>query len=187
MNALKISGVFLLLVFVLFEVQLQAQPRSSHHSRYRDVPRYGHRVNTAPRQSVAIRVRGTVFRYHAGLFYRPAGNTYVIVHAPIGTYIRTLPGNHFRIVVGTRVYYYYYANFYTRRSDGQSAGYVVVAPPLGARIDELPDRYHKVEIDATTYYLLHNVYYKAGLSNQGDLWYEVIGVDNSSDSDSNNY
>ncbi|HKI44676.1 MAG TPA: DUF6515 family protein [Balneolales bacterium] len=177
MCKMKTIGLFLLFVFAFTAVQ--AQPRNDHHRRYRDVPRYGHRVYAPPRQAAIVRTRGTVLRYHAGLFYRPFGNSFVIVHAPIGTYVRFLPGERFRFFMGNRVYFYYYANFYTYRNyDDPNSGYVVVDPPVGARIDDLPDGYHKVDIDGATYYLLGNVYYKAILDDHGEVWYEVVGVDN---------
>lgn len=184
----RIKTLGLILLLVLAFSSAQAQRRPDRHRRYRDVPRYGHRVYAPPRQSAIVRVRGTVFRYHAGLFYRPYGRSFVIVHAPVGTYVRFLPANRLRIVVGSRVFFYYYANFYTyRSSDDPNSGYVVVDPPLGAQIDELPDGYHKVEIDGNTYYELGNVYYKAMMDEHGNVWYEVVGIDHSNDTDPNNY
>lgn len=162
-------------LFLIITTMAQAQRRTDRR-RYRDVPRYGYHVRALPRQVVNVRVRGHIFHYHAGLFYRPFGNSYIIVQAPIGAYVPHLPRLWFRFVLGTRVYYYYYANYYTCINDNPDNGCTVVTPPIGARIDELPEGTRKVIIDNNTYYMLGNVYYKAVVDDHGEVWYEVVGI-----------
>lgn len=162
-------------LFMLVASLVQAQHRTDRR-RYRNLPKYGYHVRNLPRQAVPVRFRGTLLHYHSGLFYRPFGNSYIIIQAPIGIHIRRLPRAWFRFVVGTRAYYYYYANYYTCENDNPDNGCTVVAPPIGARVDVLPNGYHKVIIDDNTYYILGNVYYKAFMNEHGEVWYEVVGV-----------
>ncbi len=95
------------------------------HNRY--YPARGRAVPVLPRDSVAVRYRGTPYYMHGGSWYRPYGARFVVIAPPIGLSVGFLPSYYSTIWFGSVPYYYaddvYYRWYPDRRS------YVVVEPP----------------------------------------------------------
>ena len=85
-----------------------------------------------PHGYAEVRVGRDHYYEHRGVFYQHGPRGYVVVRAPRGAVLRTLPPRCARIYVGTSVYYRYGDVYYQPVRDG---GYVVVEQP---KVDSLP-------------------------------------------------
>lgn len=83
-----------------------------------------------PAGFVSLGVGGHPFFYHGGYFYRPAPAGYVVVDAPLGASVVSLPASAVRIEI-SGITYYQYADAYYQWHLARRA-YVVVPPPAGA-------------------------------------------------------
>ena len=141
--------------------------------RYAALPAYRSRIAVVPAGARVVPLGGVSYRYHNGLYYRPAGPAFEVVGAPIGFRLNVLPVGYSRVWVGPNPYFYYYGTFYQPLPD--NTGYQVITPPVGARLSELPNGYDKVVIEGITYYVNNGVYYRADIDEQGNVVYEVVG------------
>ncbi|OFX83393.1 MAG: hypothetical protein A2W99_11700 [Bacteroidetes bacterium GWF2_33_16] len=178
MKTIHIFRIIAAVVLSLSITAIQAQPGHNHHRerhapnhRYRDLPHWGYKYKVVPKGAFLLRHSGINYHYHSGIYYRPYGDTYVIVRAPIGVRVRTLPNGTVHFVIGGRRYFYYYGTYYVRSVNDD---YITVAPPVGAIVDALPDGYKKVIIDNNTYYEFEGTYYKAFIDENGEVLYEVV-------------
>ena len=90
----------------------------------------GHRINVLPRHHVRIIIGGFPYFYYTGVFYRPYGSSYIVVTAPIGAFVRTLPVGFIAFTIGFSTYYHVNDTYYVWDEDRE--GYLVVAQPVGA-------------------------------------------------------
>jgi len=111
-----------------------AHPRG--HDRSPVVVRHDHRrpspdvvLRVAPRRAVAVPWHGVGYRFHEGVWYRPAPHGWRVVRAPHGAVVPWLPVVSSAVVVGGLSYLLLNDTYYRERSDG---GYEVVAPPADA-------------------------------------------------------
>ncbi len=104
------------------------------HDRY--YPRSGISITVLPSSHHKIHYHDSYFYFSAGIWYRPAGGTYVVVRPPIGIVVPVLPP--FYTTVWFYGVPYYYANdvYYVWRPDVN--GYVVTAPPAETSQDPVP-------------------------------------------------
>ncbi|MEP6711474.1 MAG: DUF6515 family protein [Ferruginibacter sp.] len=130
-------------------------------------------VTSFPYGYQTINYGGYGYRYCQGNYYRPYNNSFIVVGAPIGIFINTLPFGYRRIVVRDNPYYYYNGTYYDQRADNN---YSVVAPPLGAVVESIPEGYETIVVDGQTYYNVDGVQYKPVVQDNGEIWYEVIKV-----------
>lgn len=80
-----------------------------------------------PRGSTTITVGREHYHYHRGNYYRPGRRGgYILVPAPRGARIRSLPYGYSRVIVSNRVYYRYNGFYYAE----DPYGYVVVDAPI---------------------------------------------------------
>ena len=92
--------------------------------------RIGYRLNVLPRAHTRIIIGGFPYFYFSGIFYRPYGSSYIVVSAPIGAFIETLPVGFIAFTIGLSTYYYVNDTYYLWDEDRE--GYRVVAKPAGA-------------------------------------------------------
>ncbi len=144
------------------------------HFTYRHLPRYRARVVVAPRGAMVVKRGVVTYRYHEGIFYKPAASGFVVVRPAVGVRVRVLPPARRRIVVVNQPYFYYYGTFYKETGDE----YEVVEAPEGALVDALPDGYEVKEIDGTEYYELDGVHYQEVETDEleSGVGYEVVKV-----------
>ncbi len=90
----------------------------------------GHVINTLPYRYSRIHVGGLPYFYYSGIFYKRFGSNFVVVSAPIGARIRTLPAGFIGFTIGLSTYYTINDNYYTW--DEPSGNYLVVDEPVGA-------------------------------------------------------
>jgi hypothetical protein len=74
--------------------------------------RIGYRRHTLPRSYVRIIIGGFPYFYYSGVFYRPYGASYIVVAAPIGAFVRTLPVGFIAFSIGLSTYYYVNDTYY---------------------------------------------------------------------------
>ena len=142
-------GAALLAALCFFASQAHAQARAERHESKREVhrehfgtphwvfdnrfrhnhyyPQLGYPVATLPASRVAVTFRGTPFFFHAGVWYRRSGPSFIVVRPPVGIIVPVLPPSYATVWVGAAPYYYANDVFYAQAADG----YSVVEPPPG--------------------------------------------------------
>ena len=90
----------------------------------------GQRLSILPRHRTHIIVGGHSYYYDTGVYYRPFGSSYIVVSAPIGAFVRTLPLGFIAFSIGLSTYYHVNDTFYSWDED--RAGYRVVEKPAKA-------------------------------------------------------
>lgn len=147
------------------------QPRRTVVVRtYPNAPRLRSTVRVVPRGARVIRHNRINYQFHNGVFYRPAGRSFVVVRPPVGIRVTTLPASRTRVVVGRRNYFYYYGNYYV----AVQGGYKTVQAPVGAIVDVLPPDYEMIDNDGQSYYRYDDVHYTAIARNDGTTAYKVV-------------
>jgi hypothetical protein len=95
-------------------------------------PRHPHKIAYREQAYVRVVVSGKPYFYHAGHFYwkRPH-HRYVLVEAPLGGVVYTVPGAAVRLRHGPASFYYYQGIYYRPVPEG----YVVVPKPDTVYVD----------------------------------------------------
>ncbi len=93
----------------------------------RDFRRPGEPVRVLPNRHERIRVNNRPYFYRSGIFYEPRSSGYVVIRAPLGARVRSLPTGYISFGLGTRRYFYVNTTYYLW--DDRSRDYVVVEPP----------------------------------------------------------
>ncbi|MEO9850147.1 MAG: DUF6515 family protein [Reichenbachiella sp.] len=132
----------------------------------------GRVVKKVHKTHVVVAHKGVDYRYVNGVFYKPRNSKFVVVGAPVGVRVRTLPVSHIRIYVRSNPFYYYNGIFY--RKIVNSDEYEVVQPPVGARVSELPEGTEMIILDGQKYFELDGYYYQEVITNSNELNYEVV-------------
>ena len=107
----------------------------------------GHQLNKLPRQHHMVRVNRRPYYYHRGQFFEPRRQGYVVVSAPFGAAVPSLPAGYVSFGIGSRRYYHVNATYYLWRDRQQD--YVVVKKPVGA--DEALPRSTEVAQSASVF------------------------------------
>jgi hypothetical protein len=107
-----------------------------HHDRY--YPPHGYVAPAVPAGSVGVDYRGGRYYFHAGVWFRPWHDRYVVVAPPIGIVVPLLPPGVTTVWIGGTSYYYANGTYY---APAGAAGYSVVAPPPGADVATPDDAY----------------------------------------------
>ena len=103
--------------------------KASHRTIH--YPAFGLQLRTLPQGHKRIRANRQNYRYHNGSFYRQVSNgSYIVIRAPIGAYVNSLPPGYISFGIGTR--HYFYVNFTYYLWDRDRARYIVVEEPEGA-------------------------------------------------------
>jgi hypothetical protein len=90
----------------------------------------GYRITVLPSASIRIVYRGLPYFYYTGVFYRPYSSGYIVVSAPIGAFVSSLPDGFIAFSLGIATYYYVNDTYYLW--DPYRSGYMVVEKPKGA-------------------------------------------------------
>lgn len=139
--------------------------------RYSGAPRRNAVVTTVPTGNRVVTHKGIRYRYSQGTWYKPQNRGFVVVAAPVGVVIQTLPVGYLRVQVNRVFYYYYNGTYYDRQASGQ---YVVMSPPGGAIVESIPNGYESIVINGETYYTADGAQYKPVVQDNGEIWYQVI-------------
>lgn len=145
--------------------------RHNPHHRYSKLPRWGKSYASIHRKAQRIAHRGLNYYYRSGIYYKKAGNAYIIARAPIGVRVTKLPRKHYKFIIKGRKYYYYYGTYYVKVEN--SNDYETVSPPLGARVDALPEGYSQFQDNGMNYFEFEGTVYKE-VTEGNETLYEVI-------------
>ena len=119
--------------------------RHGHHPHHRHHHRHharGPRVSVGltfpvlPHGFVNLSVGSRPFFYHGGHFYRHSPAGYVVVAAPLGASVVSLPASAVRVQIGGAFFYQYGSAYYQWQP--ATSTYVVVPPPAGAPVASVP-------------------------------------------------
>ena len=122
--------------------------------------------------AIIVSVNNAQYHYDQGVWYQPQSNGYVVVSAPVGGTVTTVPSGTQTVVVNNTTNYYYGGSYYEK----DSKGYTVVAPPAGAVVDNLPEGGTEVKIGDQTYVKIGETYYSP-VQVDGKNKYEVVQVE----------
>jgi hypothetical protein len=116
-----------------------------------------------PFRYATIAANGSNYYYADGVYFQPQGSSYVVVSAPTGAVVSSLPSNCITVYdIDGYDYCYYGGTFYAPTNNG----YEVVIPPPGTPVPFLPRGYRTITSGGTTYYeyagVRYEPYYKDG-------------------------
>lgn len=100
--------------------------RFSHNHAYLD---RGYTVHDVPRGGYAIDRAGAHYWYDRGQWYRREGVEWIVVDAPLGAFVATLPPFYTTVMLDDVPYYYANDTYYEWNAGQQE--YRIVAPPPG--------------------------------------------------------
>jgi hypothetical protein len=126
-------SIFVLVLSTLCFVQVKdsfAQPPRSHQGHFSRSSPHGYSPHpyyyrNLPWGYTTLRVADMLYYYLNGTYYQETPSGYVIVSAPRGAMITSIPERHKVIVYNNTDYYYYNSAYYVK----QPTGYTVVTPP----------------------------------------------------------
>ncbi len=172
-----------------------------HGRHYRDDYRIGRRINRLPSHYRTVNHRGVRYYYYDGIYYRPYGNSYVIVRPPYGVTLasaiintglylvdfafysertsRFVSSQRLARELGLRQSYaysdedYFYEDgiYYILNSRGE---YVSIVPPAGALVGELPYDATRIVLRGYELYQVDDTIYRL-TSYDGQPVFEVLG------------
>ena len=100
--------------------------RDHHFYRYHDHPHYGYRMHFLPDGCFTVWVGGARYYYYDGVYYNHVGGDYVIVAAPVGAVVTTVPSDFQPVRINGVTYYVDNGTYYLYTPHG----YRVVAQPV---------------------------------------------------------
>lgn len=148
--------------------------RKVAHHKYSHLPKRG-KIIKWTHATVFHRAihKGINYRLHKGVWHRPKGSKFIVIKAPFGIRVKTLPLAHKKIIIGSKHYFYYYGTYYAK-TDNSEDEYEVINPPIGAEVDALPDNYKIVKTNGLEYYKFDDTYYEPVINDQDEEYYIVI-------------
>lgn len=168
---------------------------------------------TRPKQTTTVVVTGTTYYYSGGVYYVQQGSGYVVVSAPPGAVVYSVPTYTTTVYVDTTEYLYVNGTYYvpttkpaeqppppppdTTTADATESedpsdipmiedneqNYEVVAPPPGATVPYLPEEADEETVNGKTYFVHADTYYKP-FASDGDTIYMVVENPNKTGSSS---
>ncbi len=160
--------------------------------------RLGVYMATRPRTTTTVVVTGTTYYYAGGVYYVPSGSGYVVVAAPRGAVVYSVPTYTTVVYSGTTEYLYVNGAYYvpttkpaeqpaTTQSasagsddpsdipmlDDEGENYEVVASPVGATVPYLPEGAHEETVAGKRYFVSGGTYYQP-FAGEGETIYMVV-------------
>lgn len=167
-----------LIAFLIFPLVSVGQKK--HHRHKAKHHKVAHRhpakkrvvVRTLPKRTTVVVHRKINYRFHNGRFYKPYNNGFVIVNAPLGIRIKTLPPGYRKFRWRKRHFFYSSGIYYAQQTDGS---YEVINPEQGMMVDTLPEDHEIITEGDTEYLKVGNVYYTK-VDENGKNQYKVAKV-----------
>jgi hypothetical protein len=118
-----------------------------------------------------IEEAGVKVFYEQGIFWVKQGTQYVVIAAPVGVVVDTLPAATTKVATKTAGEYgYFFGTFFQR----QEKKFVIAKPPAGLNVTYLPDGYETKGTKEATLYAVGNITFKPVFV-MGVLVYQVVG------------
>jgi hypothetical protein len=123
----------------------------------------------------------TEFQYAEGVFYQKDEEGWLVVPAPIGAEVKSIPDNYEKVILdNNEINYYWGGAFYEKTANG----YVVVPPTAGALVQNLSEGGEEVKMGDITYVRLGSTYYQP-VQVKGKNMYEVVTIRENDDAEEN--
>lgn len=140
-------------------------------------------IRRPPAASRVVVYSGVRYHYHAGVYYKPYGNKYVVVRPPVGLFVSVLPVGYTTVTFGNVPYFVAGGVYYVRRSPNQ---YEVVEAPQkienqhsnelsASNVSSLPPGTQQVIINDKRYYKVNDTYYEKLISENGAESFVIVG------------
>jgi hypothetical protein len=117
-----------------------------------------------------IEEAGVQVFYEQGIFWVKQGTQYVVIAAPVGVVVDTIPAATTRVANRAGEEYGYFFGTFFQRKDKK---FVVVKPPVGLNVTYLPDGYETKGSKEATLYAVGNITFKPVFV-MGVLVYQVV-------------
>lgn len=157
---------------------------------------------TRPKQTTTVVVTGTTYYYAGGVYYVKSGSGYVVVSAPPGAVVYSVPTYTTVVYVGTTEYMYVNGTYYVPTTkpaeqppppdpaattasaqaedpsdipmiENEEENYEVVTSPVGATVPYLPEEADEETVNGTRYFVHEGTYYKP-FAGDGETIYMVV-------------
>lgn len=181
MRNFTLTATFIFLLLSTIQVSAQYGRYNSRHygrSYHYPVRSSVSVIASLPFGAVALNFGNYSYHYYKGYYYRPYSRGYTIVRPPVGIIVPNLPYGSVRIHIGTRSYYRFNGVFYIPFGKR----YKVVDQPKEEEstmqkndVDIDDAGYEKVIIEGKTYYKKDEKYYKASVTEDGEVVYKEVG------------
>jgi hypothetical protein len=120
----------------------------------------GWETSDLPAGAEEVAHEGQTYQYHDGAFYRPSDAGWVVVEAPDGAEVSSIPEAAQAHDEGELTLYQFDQMFFTRdTNDAGRAVYRVEPPPPEEELDEIPAGSPSFVADAETYYYVDRALY----------------------------
>lgn len=143
----------------------QAALRAPRGAYYR---KPGESSQEAPANAQAVDVGGVSYLYDRGVFWMLPGPPFIVVVAPYGAVVDSLPDGAYRIGGKEPPRHYYFGAFFEEKG----GKYEVVKPAAGTLVSYLPDGYRQEQVQGATRYIFGETHFKPVFV-QGVLVYQV--------------
>jgi hypothetical protein len=158
---------------------------------------------TRPKQATTVVVTGTTYYYAGGVYYMKSGSGYVVVSAPPGAVVYSVPTYTTTVYADTTEYLYVNGTYYVPTTkpaeqppppppdattanpsesedpsdipmiESDEENFEVVAPPPGATVPYLPEEADEETVNGKTYFVHAGTYYKP-FASDGETIYMVV-------------
>ncbi|MCF8341666.1 MAG: DUF6515 family protein [Chitinophagaceae bacterium] len=152
------------------------------YENWRYYPSRGQVFYHRPGNLITLQFGGNPYYYSGGLFYKPFGGNYQVIHPPLGIRVGILPTGYWSLRMGNLPYYYFNGIFYKQ----QNKEYEVVKAPVGAQVPAIPRDAKVMVVDGSKYYEYNGTYFKEFINQDGQIWYTVEGKNGVLNTDNNN-
>ncbi len=159
-------------------------------------------VATRPKRTTTVVVTGTTYYYAGGVYYVSSGSGYVVVSAPPGAVVYSVPAHTTVVYVDTTEYLYVNGTYYVPTTkpaeqppppdpsatatsahgedpsdvpmiEGDEQNYEVVASPAGVTVPYLPEEADEETVNGKKYFVYEGTYYQP-FAGDGETIYMVV-------------
>jgi hypothetical protein len=152
------------------------------YENWRYYPSRGQIFYHRPGNLITLQFGGNPYYYSGGLFYKPFGGNYQVIHPPLGIRVGILPSGYWSLRMGGLPYFYFNGIFYRQKNKE----YEVVKAPVGAQVPAIPRDAKVMVVDGSKYYEYNGTYFKEFINQDGQIWYNVEGKNGVLNTDNNN-
>jgi hypothetical protein len=124
----------------------QAALRAPRGAYYR---KPGESSQESPTNAQSVEVGGVAYLYDQGVFWMLPGPPFIVVVAPYGAVVDTIPAGAYRVPGKGATRHYYFGTFFEEKS----GKFEVIKPPPGTLVSYLPDGYRQEQVQGKTYTL----------------------------------
>lgn len=121
------------------------------------------------------------FQYYEGVFYQKDDEGYVVVPAPVGASVKSIPDNYEKVEVGENEFHYYWGGTFYEKKGNE---FIVVPPTAGALVTNISEGGEEVKMGERVLYRFGETYYMP-VSVDGKNMYEIVYLEYEEDEEDN--